>query len=147
MLSIITYVLDNDYEELLLLKPYLERACGADFEMYTDIEKFTDAIQLGVHIGIIDHHLNAPINGIEVGKKVLQNNPLTFLILYSGSGDKKVWQQATNAGFRGLVDKNDRDAFEQIEAMITRQKPALERSIKEHAALKNLNEKYQKYLS
>lgn len=147
MLRIITYVLDDDIEELELLQPYLEKACGVDFLMFTDIDEFISAVAEGVHIAIIDHRLNAGIDGIDVGRKVLDKNPLIFLILYSGSSEKKVWQRATNAGFRGLIDKGDPDCYEQIEQMIVSQKGAIERRKEVYDSLSFLHHKYAKYLS
>jgi DNA-binding NtrC family response regulator len=147
MIKIITYVLDDDYDELLLLKPHLEKVCGCDLLLFTDAEMFIAAIERGTHIGIIDHQLNARIDGIEVGRKVLQQNPLLFLILFSGSPNPKVWQNATNSGFRGLVDKNDQDSYEQVAHMVERQMPLIKARIEEYESLEKLNSKYSKYLT
>lgn len=144
MLRIITYVLDDDIEELELLRPHLEKACGVELKMFTDIEKFVRAIDEGIHIAIIDHKLNAGTDGIEVGKRVLRKNRLVWLILFSGSGDKMVWQKAMNAGFRGGIDKNDEDSFSQLERMITGYKKEIEGRVSFYEAF---TKKYSKYLT
>lgn len=146
MLSIITYVLDDDKEDIEILRPFLERVCKrCELMLFTDVEAFVDAIEEGAHIGIIDHRLNAGIDGIEVGKRVKKKNRFAQLILFSGSSDKRVWQRATNSGFCGLVDKGDPDCYEQIAVMVERMIPDLRSRIEEWSLLTRMNEKYKAY--
>jgi FixJ family two-component response regulator len=144
-LTIITYVLDDDIDELELLKPHLEKVCGCDLKLFTDEREFISAIETGVHICIIDHQLSARIDGIDVGRKVLQKNNLLFLILYSGSASPKVWQEATNAGFRRLVDKNDRDCQQQVADMVREAMPVIRAEITGRECLEKLSAKYENY--
>jgi DNA-binding NtrC family response regulator len=145
-IKIITYVLDDDRQELELLEPFLQRVCGCDLELYTDPEEFIHAIEQGVHIAIIDHRLSAKTDGIEVGKKVLNKNPLAFLILYSGTNNAKVWQQATNAGFQRLIDKNDPDCYVQVAELVSKAMPIIRFQIRQHNTLSHFKNKYGKYL-
>lgn len=146
MISIITYVLDDDQDELELLRPYLVEVCGCDLQLFTNINEFIGAIEQGVHIAIVDHQLSAGIDGIEVGIKALEKNPLLFLILFSGSASPKVWQRATNSGFRRLVDKNERNAYTIIAEMVRQEMPAIRQRINAWEGLQQLNAKYCKYL-
>jgi CheY-like chemotaxis protein len=146
-LTIITYVLDDDEDELMLLQPLLEKVCGCDLELYTKPEDFIHALATGVHIAIIDHQLNAVIDGIEVGRKALEKNPFIFPILFSGSAVPKVWQRATNSGFRRLIDKNEPDAYEQLATMVAEELPRIRQSIDAFFHLETLNNKYKKYLT
>lgn len=142
-LPIVTYVLDDDLDELEILKFHLEEVCGVHLEFFTDITDFINGIQHGMHIGIIDHRLNASVDGIEVGRMVLQKNPTMFLILYSGSNDKKVWQRATNSGFSGLIDKNDPHSILQIADMVAEQKEIIrEKKMYWHGLYQKYSTKY-----
>lgn len=145
-IKIITYVLDDDKDDLQLLEPYLVKVCGCNLQLYTDVEEFIQAIEKGCHIAIIDHMISSRIDGIEVGKRVLQKNPIAFLILYSGSSNSKVWQRATNNGFRGLIDKSDKDCFEQIANMVFKEMAGIKDRINEWNTLNKFNNKYKKYL-
>lgn len=120
-IKIITYVLDDDIEEVELLRPHLEKVCEPDLQMYTSVADFLAAIEEGCHIVIIDFRLNAIIDGIEVGKRVLEKNPLCFLIFYSGTESKQTLIRACNTGFDFIVDKNDVDACEQIANAVSSQ--------------------------
>lgn len=142
-IRIITYALDDDKDELYLLNFYLRSICGDDLHLYSDIEEFLKEIEHGAHICIIDHKLNAGIDGIEVGQRVLKKNPLAFLILYSGNACPKVWQTATNVGFSRLVDKNDPGCFDQIARMVEAQVPAIQERMDLYAMWCH---KYEKYI-
>jgi FixJ family two-component response regulator len=145
-IKIITYVLDDDIDELLLLKEPLQKVCGCDLEMFTDPGDFINAIDQGVHIAIIDFKLSAGVDGIEIGRQVLQKNKLAFLILFSGLNDSRVWQRATNVGFRGLVYKNDFDCYKQVSEMVSAQLDGIRKRIQEYEMLCTLNSKYEKHL-
>ena len=144
--KIITYVLDDDFDDLALLKEPLEKVCGCDLELYTDAAKFIEAIELGGHICIIDHQLTASADGIEIGKKVLEKNEDAFLILFSGSAREEVWQRAMNAGFQRGVNKNAHDAFEQIAVMVEKQLPVIRRKISNQVFAQSMYKKYEKHL-
>jgi DNA-binding NtrC family response regulator len=146
MIRIITYVLDDDIEELELLKPYLEKVCACDFQMYTDVSEFICAIQEGCHIAIVDFNLNAKIDGIEVGRMVLEKNPLCFLILFSGMDDKRTIINAMNTGFRYCVDKNSTTAYQQVADVVDEQREGIKNRMETYDNLLKLNRKYQKYL-
>ena len=146
MIKIITYVLDDDIEELELLKPYLEKVCDCDFQMYTDVSEFICAIQEGCHIAIIDFNLCAKVDGIEVGRMVLDKNPLCFLILFSGMDDKNTIIHAMNTGFRYCVDKNCKDAYQKVADVVAVQRGEIKNRIEAYDNLVKLNRKYQKYL-
>jgi DNA-binding NtrC family response regulator len=145
MIKIITYVLDDDIEELELLEPHLREVCGCHLELFTNQDEFIAAIQKGFHICIIDHQLNANIDGVEVGRKVLEKNKMLFLILYSGSPSPKVWQAATNSGFRRLVDKNDRNHLKQLATIVKDAMPLIRAEVKERQCLEKLSAKYENY--
>lgn len=125
MIHIITYVLDDDKDELELLKPRLEKVCDCNFQMYTDVKEFIQAIEQGCHIAIIDFRLNAGIDGIDVGRMVLQKNPLCYLILFTGEDSRQTLIRAMNTGFRYCVDKNAIDAYEQVANVVGIQIPGI----------------------
>jgi FixJ family two-component response regulator len=123
--TIITYVLDDDREELELLEPFLKKICGCTFSLHDNVEDFLQAIEQGAHIAIIDYKLNGKVDGIEVGRKVLEKNSLCYMIMYSGNDDNKIVRRAMNSGFRFFVDKNDPEAFPQIASEVTKQLDAI----------------------
>lgn len=145
-MKIITYVLDDDREELEILQEYLSEVCGCNLEMYTDVGKFIDAIAKSVHIAIIDHQLGAGFDGITVGEMALEKNPFLFLILFSGSPSPKVWQRAANSGFRRLVDKNEPGSYQLVADLVRKEIPAIERRVNAWENLQTLNDKYKQYL-
>lgn len=119
--KIITYVLDDDKEELELLRLQLEKVCGCDLQTYSDHKEFLAAIEQGVHVAIIDYVLNAPTDGIDIGAKVLSKNPLCYLVLFTGSQDWKVYQRAMNTGFKCSVYKNAIDSYERVANAVQKQ--------------------------
>jgi FixJ family two-component response regulator len=129
MIKIITYVLDDDLEELELLEPFLNRVCDCDFQLYTDVNDFIHAIEQGCHIAIIDFYLNTKVDGIEVGRMVLEKNPLCYLILFSGYDDKKTLIKAMNTGFKYFVDKNHPNAYQQVADVVAVQIPGIKMRI------------------
>lgn len=130
MIKITTYVLDDDMEDLELMKHYLERIFpDCDFQMYCDYKLFLQAIEQGCHICIIDHHLNSVVDGIEVGRLVLHKNQLCTLILFSGSRSYEVVKEATNSGFRYIIDKNEVNAYEEVAQVVKQQIPLIEMRI------------------
>lgn len=129
MIRIITYVLDDDVDELELLQPYLEKIYDCNFQMYTDIKEFIHAIEDGCHIAIIDFQINAGIDGIDVGGMVLQKNPLCYLILYTGNESRQTIVRAMNTGFRYCVNKNAADAKEQVANVVGMQIPGIKMRI------------------
>jgi response regulator RpfG family c-di-GMP phosphodiesterase len=124
---VLVYLLDDDPDEILLLREGLDRVCGNDLRAYTDIDGFLKAIEEGVHLAIIDHNLSAGIDGIEVGRRVLQTNEHCALMLASGTQDPRVLREATNSGFSWLLDKNDRSYYEQVAAIVEALLPKLRR--------------------
>lgn len=145
---IITFVLDDDYDELLLLKEHLQKVCGLNLRLYTEADEFLAAFEVAfVHIGIIDHKLNAGINGIELGKKVLEKNENAKLILFSGIDEAEVWRKASCEGFVGEFYKNDANVYEELSAFISRLLKSLKHRIikwnEDWAELKAIKEIYK----
>lgn len=144
-LKIITYVLDDDYEELLLLQEPLQKVCGCDLQLFTEVDEFINAIDRGVHICIIDHRLSAGVDGIEVGEMVLKKNKFARMILFTGSGSEDIWKKALNVGFKGGVDKNSIDCYQEVADMVANWLPAIRLSVQEWDMLNAFNSKYEKY--
>lgn len=120
-IRIVTYVLDDDWEELKQLQVFLNNLRGCNVQLFRTIDTFVAAIEQGCHIAIIDYQLGAGIDGIDVGRMVLDRNPLCFLVMLSSREDKQTLVRAINTGFRYYVDKRDPGYRTQVAAVVERQ--------------------------
>jgi FixJ family two-component response regulator len=137
--TIITYVLDDDREDLLLIDLQLKQIPGCHYSLHHSVEEFITAIEQGAHIAIIDYQLNGSVDGVEVGRMVLQKNKLCFLIMLSGSDDKRSVIRAMNAGFSYYIDKNDPLYLRGIGQVVEQQLSLIKMRI-------GIEEKYKKQL-
>lgn len=100
-LNILTYVLEDD-EDIILLLDHLFKLNGfVDYVFFKDSNKFVSSLNERVHICVIDYYLKGPLNGIDVMKVVLSRNPWCKVIMISGQNNHKVVAEfVNNNGFR-----------------------------------------------
>jgi FixJ family two-component response regulator len=89
-LNILTYVLEDD-EDIIYLLDHLFKLNGfVDYKFFKESAEFVKCLNERVHICVIDYYLPGPLNGIDVMKVVLQQNPWCKIIMISGQDDPKV---------------------------------------------------------
>lgn len=113
-LNILTYVLEDDEDIILLLDQLFKMNGFVDYVFFKNAKDFVRDLNERVHICVIDYRLSGPMNGIEVMKVVLSQYPWCKVIMISGQDDPKVITQFVNSdGFR-YVSKNDDDYTKQL---------------------------------
>lgn len=100
-LNILTYVLEDD-EDIIYLLDRLFKANGfVDYKFFKASDEFVSSLNERVHICVIDYYLQGPLNGIDVMKIVLSQNPWCKIIMISGQDNPKVIADfVNNDGFR-----------------------------------------------
>jgi len=113
-LNILTYVLEDDEDIILLLDQLFKMNGFVDYVFFKNSKDFVRDLNERVHICVIDYHLNGPMTGIDVMKVVLSKYPWCKVIMISGQDDPKVITQfVNNDGFR-YVSKNAEDYSKQL---------------------------------
>lgn len=108
-MNILTYVLEDDEDIILLLNQLFKMNGFVDYVFYQNAKDFVRDLNERVHICVIDYHLSGPMNGIEVMKVVLSQYPWCKVIMISGQDNPKVIADfVNNDGFR-YVSKNAED--------------------------------------
>jgi DNA-binding NtrC family response regulator len=107
-LNILTYVLEDDEDIIVLLDELFKINGFVDYLFFKESSHFVKNLNERVHICVIDYYLPGPLNGIDVMKVVLSQNPWCNVIMISGQDNPKVIQDfVNNDGFRYVSKKQD----------------------------------------
>jgi DNA-binding NtrC family response regulator len=113
-LNILTYVLEDDEDIIYLLDRLFKANNFVDYSFFKSTDEFMKELNERVHICVIDYFLAGPLNGIDVMKLVLTQNPWCKVIMISGQDNPKVIADfVNNDGFR-YVNKNLTDYMQQL---------------------------------
>lgn len=106
-LNVLTHVLEDDIDVIAMLEKLFKLNGLNDSRFFVDAEEFISEMHENVHIAVIDYYLRGPLNGLEVMKIILSQNPLCKVIMISGQHDMNVVIDFCNSGGFRYVDKND----------------------------------------
>lgn len=139
-LNILTYVLEDD-EDIIYLLDRLFTANGfVDYRFFKQSDEFIKSLNERVHICVIDHYLPGPLNGIDVMKIVLTQNPWCKVIMISGQDDWKVIADfVNNDGFR-YVNKQSPDYMKELVDYMQHAIAIIKRQMDMHIEFKSLYE-------
>jgi FixJ family two-component response regulator len=100
-LNILTHVLEDDEDIIILLDELFKVNGFVDYLFFKESAHFVKALNERVHICVIDYYLPGPLNGIDVMKIVLTQNPWCKVIMISGQDNPSVIAEfVNNDGFR-----------------------------------------------
>lgn len=107
--NILTYVLEDDADIIELLDQLFKMNGFVDYVFFNESEKFVLNLNERVHICVIDYSLGGKMNGIDILKIVLSQNPWCKVIMVTGNMNPKiVIDFVNNGGFR-FIPKNEPD--------------------------------------
>jgi DNA-binding NtrC family response regulator len=107
-LNILTYVLEDDEDIIAILDNLFKLNGFVDYLFFKDSSHFVKNLNERVHICVIDYYLPGPLNGIDVMKIVLSQNPFCKVIMISGQDNPSVIADfVNNNGFRYVCKKSD----------------------------------------
>lgn len=129
-LNILTYVLEDDEDIIYLLDRLFKANDFVDYSFFKHTDEFMQNLNERVHICVIDYYLQGPLNGLDVMKIVLTQNPWCEVIMISGQDNLKVVIDFVNNGGFRYVNKNDSDYMrhlvDYIQQSTTRKKKQLD---------------------
>lgn len=100
-MNILTYVLEDDEDIILLLDQLFKMNGFVDYVFFNNSKDFVRDLNERVHICVIDYYLGGPMTGIEVMKVVLSQYPWCKVIMISGQDNPEVISDfVNNDGFR-----------------------------------------------
>lgn len=139
-LNILTYVLEDDEDIIYLLDHLFKANNFVDYVFFKDTSKFMGDLNERVHICVIDYYLQGPLNGIDVMKLVLTQNPWCKVIMISGQDSHKVVADfVNNDGFR-YVNKNSEDYMKELMDYIQHAIALIKKQIDMHQEFKSVYE-------
>jgi FixJ family two-component response regulator len=113
-LNIVTLILDDDKMVLELIEGSLKDNGITNYKLFYSDADFIDHLSENMNILVIDHHLSAPVSGLDVMKAAIKKNPSVFAIVMSGNYDSRVVVEYLNAGANRFILKNEDDYLEQL---------------------------------
>lgn len=139
-LNILTYVLEDDEDIVELLDRLFKLNGFIDYLFFTDSKKFVANLNERVHICVIDYYLQGPLNGIDVMKVVLSQNPWCKVIMISGQDNPEVITDFVNHdGFR-YVSKKSKDYTKHLVDYMQLAIALIKRQIDMHEEFKSVYE-------
>lgn len=139
-LNILTYVLEDD-EDIIVLLDHLFKLNGfVDYLFFKESGHFVKAMNERVHICVIDYYLPGPLNGIDVMKVVLSQNPWCKVIMISGQDNPNVIEEfVNNDGFR-YVSKRSANYEANLVSYIQQAIALIKKQIEMHEEFKSVYE-------
>lgn len=113
-LNIVTLILDDDSMILELIEAALKDNGITNYHLFHSDVDFLEQLSENMHILVIDHHLNATIDGLTVMKAAIKKNPSVFAIAMSGNYDSRIVVEYLNAGCNRFILKNEDNYLEQL---------------------------------
>lgn len=105
--NILSYVVDDDPDTLLLIEQLLSANNIKNFHVFTKAEDFLSHINSEIIVCVIDYYLSSGLTGIDVLKAAKAKNKSSFVIIISGSENYKTVIESLNAGADRYIDKNN----------------------------------------
>lgn len=137
-LNILTYVLEDDGDIIYLLDRLFKANNFVDYSFFKDTTEFMQSLNERVRICVIDYYLQGPLNGIDVMKLVLTQNPWCKVIMISGQDSHKVVADfVNNDGFR-YVNKNSPDYMKELMDYMQYAISLIKKQIDMHEELKSI---------
>ena len=119
-LNIAIFVIDDNEDMVDAIGELLKVHGFSGFHLFTDPNKLLDALHENVHICVVDYHLNASMNGLQVIEKVVERNPYCYFIMLSGTDDKSVPVKFVNMVYGGrYVEKGEKNTNDMIIKYLT----------------------------
>jgi len=147
-LNILTYVLEDDEDIIYLLDRLFKANNFVDYSFFKNTDEFLQNLNERVHICVIDYYLPGPLNGLDVMKLVLTQNPWCEVIMISGQDNLKVVIDFINNGGFRYVNKNDSDYMRHlvdfIQQSTTRKKKQLDMQLEFKSVYEDLKTKKKK---
>jgi DNA-binding NtrC family response regulator len=139
-LNILTYVLEDDEDIIVLLDELFKINGFVDYIFFKESSHFVSNLNERVHICVIDYYLPGPLNGIDVMKVVLSQNPWCKVIMISGQDNPKVIEEfVNNDGFR-YVSKRSQDYETNLVTYIQQAIAFIKKQIEMHEEFKSVYE-------
>lgn len=131
-IEVITCVLDDDEDYLILLDKILKENAEHPYMLYSDIDTFMGALGTDKKICIIDQNLKARRNGIELMMEIKEKNPYSYIIMVSSQADIDIVTEFyDNDGFR-YIPKHCPHFSKRLITAIERAKAAIQRHLDFH---------------
>ncbi len=105
--NILSFVLDDDQEELDLIKEMLDKHEMTNYTLFTDPDKFMNNITADIHICIIDHFLPRGKTGLDLCKEIKRVSKDSFVTIITGQTSKDVIIDYLNNCADKYVDKSE----------------------------------------
>jgi FixJ family two-component response regulator len=137
-LNILTHVLEDDEDIIQLLDELFKMNGFVDYLFFKESAHFVKALNERVHICVIDYYLPGTLNGLDVMKVVLGQNPWCKVIMISGQDNPKVIEEfVNNDGFR-YVSKSSRDYENKLVTYIQQAIALIKKQIDMHEEFKSV---------
>lgn len=139
-LNILTYVLEDDEDIIAILDNLFKLNGFVDYMFFKESNHFVKNLNERVHICVIDYYLPGPLNGIDVMKIVLSQNPWCKVIMISGQDNPNVIVEfVNNDGFRYVCKRSD-DYTAQLVTYMQQAIAIIKKQIDMHDEFKTLYE-------
>ncbi len=107
MTKIGVIVMDDDPDQLEIIRIAIERTGHTNYELYLSDKLLVEHLTNKIHVYIIDHKITGGRTGLEVLRLIKRENKSSFVIAYTGySSDPKLIIDYMNAGCQRWVRKD-----------------------------------------
>lgn len=138
--NILTYVLEDDADIIELLDQLFKMNGFVDYVFFKESEKFVLDLNERVHICVIDYSLGGKMNGIDILKIVLSQNPWCKVIMVTGIVNPRVVIDFVNNGGFRFIPKNDPEFNNSLVTYMQEAIAIVKMQLDTHQELKNFYE-------
>lgn len=113
------YSLDDNEDDSFHLNKLIKEIGGVEAFMFTNPNKFREALTKNVHVYVIDEKIDGfELRGLDMLKEIKAINEDNVAIAYVGHNDPDVMEDYINIGINGWVNKNEKEADEKLKGLL-----------------------------
>lgn len=106
--EIYVYVIDDNSDDLVLIKKAFDKVGNISYKLYTNENLFKEKIPFDSHVYILDHSLEGTgETGVDILNIIKSKNTMNFAIAYTGSTNDNIRKQYEDAGVDRFIVKDD----------------------------------------
>lgn len=128
-INILIFVLDDQKQELDLIKRSFDKNGITNYNLYDSSEVFLNEFNEDVHLTIVDYLLVSGESGMDVVKKINRINPLCHNIIVSGYANADTVIEFFRNGVSDFVSKNNEDYLDDMVEAVKRALPSIQRRV------------------
>lgn len=109
--NIATFFLDDNKDDLGLMKAAIDKAGIKNYHLHTDEDEFLSGLTDDLHVCVVDHGLTKR-TGLDILDEVKAKNEGSFFIAYTVADRSDIIIDYLNGGADRFVDKNKPNSLE-----------------------------------